>query len=114
MTDTPELETFRTALREELVLLWGDLLAATDQAINGTWSIRCDALVARITKITMLIGPADWREVPMTIVENGLYEQIHTHMGVSAPVDHKALARTRAGADELNRRAELSRRQRGL
>ncbi|MFD4394422.1 hypothetical protein [Kitasatospora sp. NPDC058478] len=96
MTDTPELETLRAALREELELLWGDLLNATDRALDGTWSMECDALATRITKITLLIGPANWKQVPMTAVENGLYEQIHAAMGISAPVDHQELAQTRA------------------
>nr|BEK65639.1 hypothetical protein KPHV_28660 [Kitasatospora purpeofusca] len=111
MTDTPELEHLRAALREELQLLWGDLLNATGRAINGTWSMECDALVTRITKITLLVGPPDWKEVPTTVLENGLYEQIHAAMDVRVAVDHKALAQIMARTDELNRSAERSGRQ---
>ena len=104
MTDVDEAAWLRDALREELVHLWTDLEHARREAINGTWSIRCDALAARIGSITQLVGPASWDYMPLALLMDGVYQRLHAELGVDAPVDPELIAETKVWNDSWRRR----------
>lgn len=68
----------------ELVRLWDDLDEARRRARNGKWSIGCDAVVYRITTLTLALGRAvSWGDVPFTLLLDGTYDQIHLCMGIN-------------------------------
>lgn len=95
-----ELETLREAIREELDSLWSDLDATRNDALRGRWSIRCNDLTDRIKKLTLLVGPTPWRNVELSLLEDGVYQHVHAELGVEAPVDMAAVAQSRARLDE--------------
>jgi hypothetical protein len=107
--DVSELETLREAIRDELGSLWGDLGQARNSAINGKWSMHCDRLVARIGKLTRLVGPTPWEEIHLPLLENGIYQRIHAELGVDAPVDMERVAKARASIDARMARTLSSR-----
>lgn len=94
-----ELETLRTALREELSCLWTDLQTARREAINGTWSMHCDWIEGRIKTITPLVGPTPWTELDIQLIEDGLYQRIHAEIGVAAPYDEEGVRKHREWLD---------------
>lgn len=105
MTNTPsELETLRETLRGELYFLWRDLDNAIQTAIDGKWSMRCDSLAERITRVTKLVGPTPWEEVLLPLLEQGVYQRIHAEIGVDAPVDMARVAKARASIDARSNR----------
>ncbi|MEU7583789.1 hypothetical protein AB0B50_40130 [Streptomyces sp. NPDC041068] len=95
-----ELETLREAIRAELDSLWSDLNAARDAALRDRWSMRCDFLTERIKRLTALVGPTPWRDVELSLLEDGVYQRVHAELGVEAPVDMAAVAQARARLDQ--------------
>ena len=79
--------------REELACLWRDLEDARGSAISGQWSIRCDNLVDRMKDLTLLVGPTPWDELPITILESGIYQRIHAAWGIDGPDVQPDMAR---------------------
>jgi len=95
-----ELETLRKAVREELADLWSDLHTARRAAINGVWSMQCDRLVWRIKSLTPLVGATPWEEIQIPLLEDGLYQRIHSELGIPVTVDMKRVAKVRASIDK--------------
>lgn len=95
-----ELQSLRAAVRDELDSLWDDLAKARDTAIRGKWSMQCDSLVERIKKLTALVSPTPWRSVDLELVEDGIFQRVHSELGVHTPVDTEAVARARAMINE--------------
>lgn len=79
----PTRDALREALQEELEYLWYDLLDAMDRAINCTWSIGATGVKHRIQKLTKLVGPTPWENIPMTLLENGTYQQVNAEIGIT-------------------------------
>jgi hypothetical protein len=94
-----ELETLRTALRDELACLWSDLQAARRSAHRDSWSLQCDWIEGRIKKITPLVGPTPWTELNIGLIEDGVYQRIHAEIGVEAPYDEDGVRKHRAWLD---------------
>lgn len=83
------------AVRGELVDLWYDLHQARRSAYNGVWSIQCGDLVARIMKLTALVGPTPWEQLQIDLVEDGVYQQVLAALGLAVDVDMAAVAEHR-------------------
>lgn len=94
-----ELETLRTALREELSCLWTDLQTARRDAYKDGWSMHCDWLVTRIKTITPLVGPTPWTELDIQLIEDGVYQRVHAEIGVDAPYDEDGVRKHRTRLD---------------
>lgn len=67
--------------------MWEDLYEARNSSINGEWSIRCDHLVGRIKNLTLLVGPTPWNEIQASLLETGVYQRVHTEIGVTVHPD---------------------------
>lgn len=108
-----ELEALRAAIRDELDSLWDDLAKARDTAIRGKWSMQCDSLADRIKNLTALVGPTPWRSIDLALLEDGIYQRVHTELGVGAPVDMAAVveARVRLNEDRGRIRREADERR---
>jgi hypothetical protein len=91
-----EVERLRGLLREELVHVWTDLEQAIRRAHDGQWSMECDWFLDRIKTLTQQVGPARWEELPITLLESGLYQRTHAELGIDAPVDMDRVAEVRA------------------
>lgn len=89
----PSPSDLEAAVRAELAYLWNDLNEAVRSAINGHWSIRCDSVVDRIKTLIRLVGATPWGEVPMTLLETGLYQRIHEELGIEVNPDMAEVAR---------------------
>jgi hypothetical protein len=74
-----------TAVHDELVHLWHDVLEARRAALNGCWSIQCENVIYRITALSRLVGAIGWDEVDVTLVRSGLYERVHRDAGIAHP-----------------------------
>jgi hypothetical protein len=96
----PGVDTLKKAIREELGCLWGDLHDAQQRGIRTDWSIQCENLAERITDLTKLVGPTSWDEVPLPLLENGVYLRVHVAMGVEVRVDWHAVTKIRREIDE--------------
>lgn len=83
------------AVCDELKYLWSDLDNAIRYAINGKWSIQCDGLEDRIKTLTQLVGPTPWESVPITMLENGVYQRIHDELGIRVEPDMAKVADVR-------------------
>ena len=92
------------AARAELACLWNDLHRARKEAINGHWSIRCDGLVDRIKRLTLLVGPTPWEQIQLPLLEDGVYQRLHAEMGVAAPVDADRVVQARARINAWRKR----------
>lgn len=91
----------RKALRSELASLWSDLELARHYAIKpGTWTMQCEDLEGRIKELTSLVGAAPWEEMPITLLEDGVYQRIHADLAIDAPVDMDCVAEVRAQIEE--------------
>ena len=90
-----EIERLRGLLRGELADLWIDLEQAIRRAHNGQWSMECDWFLDRIKTLTQQVGPAPWEQLPITLLESGLYQRTHAELGVDAPVDMARVAEVR-------------------
>lgn len=84
---------------DELDNLWCDLYYAINRAMNCTWSIEANHLKARIQRLTKLVGPTPWEKIQLSLLERGIYQQVHAEIGVDAPVDMERVARTREYID---------------
>lgn len=102
---TDEYATIDSALRWLLQLAWHDLQDARLNAINGRWSINCDGQVDRIVGLTKLTGPAGWEAVPVDLILDGIYEQIHDAIGTPTPLSDDDRARAQAVMDRRFRHA---------
>jgi hypothetical protein len=71
------------AAREELAALWFDLEHEMTFAMNGRWSIACDNLVQRIVRLSRLVAPTPWGQVPVSLLLNETYQRIYAAAGVS-------------------------------
>lgn len=80
--EAEEYATADSALRWLLQLAWGDLQSARSSALNGRWSIECEYLVCRIVGLTKLVGPTGWGDVPVNLILDGVYEQVHEAVGI--------------------------------
>lgn len=91
--------------KDELEALWGDLEDARGSAIvRGTWTLRLAELEDRIKALTQIVGPTPWGDVPLPLLEDGVYQTIHRHIGVEAPVDMAGVARARALIEQEHRK----------
>jgi hypothetical protein len=84
------------ACRWELECLWDDLSQAVRSALNGTWSMKCDSLEDRIKRLTPLVGPTRWEAIQIHLIESGVYQRIHSEIGVEVSPDMEQVAETRA------------------
>lgn len=75
-------EELEQALQEELRYLWNELNEQMLKAINCTWSIGALNAYDRIVWLTLLVGPINWRDVPMNRLVDGTYAEVHKAMGV--------------------------------
>ncbi len=98
-----ELETLRSALRDELSYLWTDLQTARRDALRGGWSMHCDWIVERIKTITPLVGPTPWTGLDIELIEDGVYQRIHEEIGVEAPYDEEGVRKHREWLDGSGR-----------
>ena len=90
----------KKALRRELEYLWSDLDTARRNAIRpGTWTIGCENIEHRIKKLTKLAGPTPWEKVQITLLELGIYQRIHTDLGIDVHVDMDRVAEVRASIE---------------
>lgn len=94
-----EYKDKKSALQWLLYLSWHALKDAQRTALNGSWSIQCESEVRKIVNLTRLVGPISWDRVPCEFVVNGIYERIHTAMGVSTPVSDSDRADAQAVID---------------
>ncbi len=100
MIDTYRAELER-ACRGERDALWCDLQEAIDRAIRCTWSIGALGLKDRIQRLTRLVGPTSWENVSITLLESGVYQQVHDEIGVEyEPPDMARVAEVRRRRDE--------------
>ena len=90
-----EVENLKTAIRGELADLWHDLTTAQTQAHNGEWSVQCEYLERRIKALTPLVGPTPWEQIQLLSLENGVYERVHTDLGISVAIDWESVAALR-------------------
>ncbi len=100
-----DVEKLEAVAREELVCLWHDLYAARNEAINGTWSVRCDSLVDRIKELTKLIGPTRWEQIQIQLLEEGIYQRVHSELGIDVPEVHPDMGVVAAMRADLERQA---------
>jgi hypothetical protein len=96
---TPTREQLIEACKEELWFLWRDLDEAFDRAINCTWSINALHVKERIHALTRLVGPIDWEDVVINLIENGVYQQVHAEVGIEVKPDMERVAQVRARAN---------------
>ena len=59
--------------KDEQEYLWSDLDDAIRQALNGVWSMQAANVLIRLTRLVKIIGPADPKSVPWTMLAGGLY-----------------------------------------
>lgn len=85
-TPGEEYATPEAALKWLLRNTWSDLERCRREAVNGVWSIACDAQVARIAGITQLVGPTPWAEIPAGLLLDGVYERVHQLIGTPTPL----------------------------
>jgi hypothetical protein len=82
MRDNTELEAMLKHLQAGL---WEELNRALYNAINGTWSVGCDSVVAKIAPVARMVGPTEPSKVHWKILAGGLYEAILVKAGVEVP-----------------------------
>jgi hypothetical protein len=56
--------------------LWGRLQDARNRAVNRSWSMECGWIVQEIAQLIHFVGPTSWGEVPVFLIEAGLYDAI--------------------------------------
>lgn len=76
-------EELEEALVDELKRLWNDLHWQILSAIDCRWSIGALNVRDRIARLTALVGPLHWRDVPMPLLLNGTYSEVHDALGVA-------------------------------
>lgn len=76
------------AARIELIHLWHDLSVGRQQAANGVWSMGCDNTLYRIVLLSRLAGATSWRDVPVVLIVDGVYQQLYEQAGIPyEPID---------------------------
>lgn len=98
-----EYATPDAALRWLLQLAWANLQSARRSALNGVWSMECDSAVHRIVGLTRLTEPVSWRDVPVDLILDGVYEQIHAAIGTPTPLTDADRARAREVLERRSR-----------
>jgi hypothetical protein len=101
--EAEEYATPDAALRWLLELAWDDLQKARRAALNGRWSMDCDAQVSRIVGLTRLVGPLSWESVQVDLILDGTYERIHDAIGTPTPLSDDDRRRARAVKDRSAR-----------
>lgn len=94
--ETAKSDSLHETARQELACLWNDLNDARRSAANGEWSMRCDHLVWRIEALTKHVGATPWEEIQIPLLEDGVYQRVHSGMGISVDVDMVRVAEVRA------------------
>ena len=91
------VETYRQALRDELVYLWTDLAEAYrwSRATPPETSMGCENLINRIHAITALVGPISSDQIEMPFLLTGMYEQVHAQTGITVTVPKETLQQAR-------------------
>ena len=86
----------------ELGHLWDDLDTARRTAHPaGTWSMRCTDLAYRIARLTASTGnPTPWQQVPIPLIEDGIYQAIHRALGIEVGPDMEHIAEVRARIED--------------
>lgn len=97
--DAEEYETADVALRWMLQMAWGDLQSARRSALNGRWSIECEDQVGRIVGLTKLVGPTSWGDIPVDLILDGVYEQVHEAIGTPTALSDDDRRRAREVKD---------------
>jgi hypothetical protein len=107
MTDQPytppmagdDPQTLEAATLAELEQLWGDMVQARRDALNGVWSVQCDNLVDRIVMLSRFVGPLRWGQVGVSLLRDGTYERVHREAGIDyPPVDWARVAEVEAAS----------------
>lgn len=94
-------EKILEACREEVANLWHDLRRAIENGINTNWSIQCEHVADRIEMLTRLVGPTSWEEIPIPLIEDGVYQRLHAEWGIEYPaIDMDRIAQVRASINE--------------
>lgn len=98
IADAGTFETLEEAAGDELMRLWHDLYSQMRYARDGCWSVGCEYIVSRIVTLTRALGrPARWQDMPLNLLENGIYQRMHDLLGMAyEPPDMDAVARSRA------------------
>lgn len=81
----PTTEDLTQAIRDELVMLWGDLSWAVRHAHNGSWSVQCENIADRIVTLSRLVGPTKWGELDVDLLLGGVYERVYHEAGIEVP-----------------------------
>lgn len=104
MTDLAE--TYAQALRDELEHLWDDLAEdyRMSRANPPEQSMGCLGRIERIQEITKLVGPCPPENIPMSFLLTGVYERVHSEIGVAAPVSEETLRKAREYVAAAERR----------
>lgn len=100
----PTREQLIEACRQELWHLWHDLPGAFQTAIRCTWSINAVDIKERIQALTKLVGPTYWDEVNISLIEAGVYREVHAEIGVEVSPDMERVAQVRASIEARNGR----------
>lgn len=73
-------------IRNELVTLWHNMIRETrlNLAPRGSdkWSLAMDGIGERIRSATKLVGPVNWRDIPVTHIFNGWFEHVNQRLGI--------------------------------
>lgn len=82
---TPTRDELVEVVREELVMLWGDMSTAVRYAHQGCWSVQCENLAARIGALSRLVGPTGWEHIDVDLLLGGVYERVYRDAGIQVP-----------------------------
>lgn len=69
----------------ELVCLWSDLEQAERDSLSSdpaVPSIAMERIIGRIRMATELVGPVDWRSIPIEWLMNGRHQYWAEYMGI--------------------------------
>lgn len=81
------------ACHDVLEGLWTDYAHARRFAVNRTWSLDCASLAYRIARLTLILGPLDWRRCAPGALEDGSYRALHDALGIDPRIDEAELAK---------------------
>lgn len=79
------IEKLVDIIEEELESLWYKLCIEHRNAVNGEWSIAIESTLARMAKLTRVVGPTPWDRVVYDLLYSGVYDAFHESLGVSVP-----------------------------
>lgn len=100
-----EYGTLERAARRSLLNAWDELHEARGTAIGGVWSMKCDWAVTAIIGLTRLVGPMPWDELPVALILDGIYEQVHEAIGQPTPLSDEDRRQAREVLDRRSRPA---------